>query len=267
MILTKKRYMSLACKRDGVVDTKISKKGVLLQRRDNCETIRKIYGDTVMKIFNKEEPDDVLYFILQELNKLCGGFYPRSNFTITKSVGEVGDLIPYEGKDKNDKPCFKIGDYKVKLLPDDPVKRAHQFKLKNCSDEKEYYLHCLPAQAQLAEKMRERGQLVAAGSRLEYAITNVGGPKAKQYEKIEDASYLAKHVNSLTLDYMYYLRQLVNPLDQIINIIYANKNNGKYKLEPGFMLKQYNYRSKVREKVLDELRSLFAPKLILEEDE
>jgi len=260
-ILTKKRYMSLACERDGVLDTKISKKGVLLQRRDNCAFVRKVYGDVVMMIFNKANRGDVLYYIISELNKLCGACYPSSDFIVTKSVGDIGELEPYEGKDKNDKPCHKIGDYKVTLLPTDEKKREHQFALKNCSDEKEYYLRCLPAQAQLAEKMRQRGQLVSAGSRLEYVITTKGGHTAKQYEKVEDFEYFAKHSTALEIDYMYYLKQLTNPIDQILDIIYTQDDGSGYVLEKGFMLQQYKYRLQVRGKVLNELRALFAPKL------
>ena len=47
----------------------------------------------------------------------------------------------------------------------------------------------LPAQVQLAEKMRRRGLRVDAGSRIEYVVTTNGGPKAKQFEKLEDPDY------------------------------------------------------------------------------
>jgi DNA polymerase elongation subunit (family B) len=254
-ILTKKRYMSQGCKRDGVLDKEIGKKGVLLQRRDNCSFVRKIYGDVVMMIFNKRDREDIVNYILDELNKLCGAFYPVNDFVVTKSIGEVGELEPYEGKDKNDKPCYKIGDYKVKLLPTDEHKREQQFKLKNCSSEKDYYLRSLPAQVQLAEKMRERGQLVSAGSRLEYVITTMGGHTAKQYIKVEDRAYFSKHSGSLSIDYLYYLKQLSNPLDQILDIIFSEH-------EKGFILKQYKYRLQVREKVLSELRGVFTPRLM-----
>lgn len=267
LILTKKRYMSLECERDGSLKkdkngkVSLSKKGVLLQRRDNCAFVRKVYSDVVMMIFNKANREDVLYYILTELNKLCGAAYPLADFIVTKSVGDIGDLEPHEGKDKNDKPCYKVGDYKVKLLPTDIKKKEYQFKLKNCSTEQEYYLRCLPAQAQLAEKMRERGSLVAAGSRLEYVITTKGGHNAKQYEKVEDSDYFSKHTSALEIDYLYYLKQLSNPLDQILDIIYTQDDGSGFVLEKGFMLSQYKYRLQIRGKMLNELKNLFAPKL------
>lgn len=254
--------MSLACERDGKLDSKISKKGVLLQRRDNCAFVRKVYGDVVMMVFNKANKDDIIYYIITELNKLCSSCYPASDFVVTKSVGDIGDLEPREGTDsKTNKPCHKVGDYKVKLLPTDEKKREHQFKLKNCTTEQEYYLRCLPAQVQLAERMRERGQLVSAGSRLEYVITTKGGHTAKQYDKVEDFEYFSKHSGSLEIDYLYYLKQLANPLDQILDVINTQDDGSDYKLEPGFTMGQYKYRLQVRGKMIAELKSLFATRL------
>ena len=271
MILTKKRYMSLACERDGKVDNKISKKGVLLQRRDTCDFVRKIYGDVVMMIFNRQERDDILYYIIQELNKLCSCTYPIKDFIVTKSVGNMGyyedvdneDCEPEltEGKNDKGKVCWKIGDYTVKPLPTDEKKRNAQFKLKNCNTIAEYYLHCFPAQAQLAYKMRSRGQLVSAGSRIEYVITMTGGHLAKQYVKVESSDYFIKHRTALDLDYLYYLKQLTNPLDQVLDVMYDKDDAHQYRFSPQFMLKQYKYRYQVREKVMNELRSLFTPKI------
>src|SRR5690606_1155674 len=126
-----------------------------------------------------------------------------------------------------------------------------QFKLKKCNNAKDYYLHSLPAQVQLSEKMKERGQLVAAGSRIEYVITMNGGHLAKQYEKVEDSNYFRKHGSVLELDYLYYLKQLVNPLDQILDIIYSIPDDDKYKFEKGFMMRQYKFRL-LRSKMLTE---------------
>lgn len=264
MILTKKRYMSLACEKDGVLDTKISKKGVLLNRRDNCEFVRRVYSEVVMSIFYKRDIEYIVNYILEELNKLCSRVYETKDFVITKSIGEIGELTPIQSVDKNNKPCFKIGDYKVKILPLEEASREKQFKLKNCNSEKEYYLKSLPAQAQLSEKMRSRGQLVAAGSRIEYVITTNGGYTAKQYEKVEHYEYFCKHSSVLSIDYLYYLKQLSNPLDQILDIMYIDKcdhNNKKWKKE--FMLSQYQIRLR-KAKVICQIQNLNKPKIRFE---
>lgn len=260
LLIAKKKYMSIACYRDGVLENKISKKGVLLQRRDNCELVRNVYEKISMMVFNRNDYEEVIYCILEELNKLCCKFHLLDRFTITKSVGEVGDLTPRLGEDKNGKQCFKIGDYKVKILSDDKTKRESQLKHKETLDEKEYYLRCLPAQVQLAERMRKRGQLVATGSRIEYVLSMNGGHKADQYIKIESAEYFKRHSRALDIDYYYYMKQLSNPIDQILNIIY----NKHPKFVENFVLKQYNFRYKIRNKVLDELNKLFIPKIVIE---
>jgi DNA polymerase elongation subunit (family B) len=195
LLLTKKRYMSITCDKDGKADSKISKKGVLLQRRDNCAFVRNIYEKVTVMIFEKHNFDSVMYFILQEINKLCSKCYNIDDFVITKSIGEIGDLIPRSGEDKNGKQCYKIGDYKVKLLPTDDAEKEKKLKLKYTNDEKEYYLRCLPAQVQLGEKMRQRGQIVSVGSRLEYVLTTNGGHLAEQYIKIESSEYFKKSKN------------------------------------------------------------------------
>lgn len=252
LLLTKKRYMSIACERDGIPDSKISKKGVLLSRRDNSPFIRNIYEKVIMKIFNKEQIQDILYYIIQELNKLCSSSFPISDFIITKSVGDVGDFKVRESQDEKGKKRYKIGDYTVKLLPEDEKKLIQQYKLKDCDTPEEYYLRSLPAQVQLAEKMRKRGMLVSVGTRLEYVITTNGGHNAKQYIKIESAEYFSAHSSTLKLDYLYYLKQLSNPLDQVLNVLYKDIKD--------FTLQQYKLRLQ-KTKILEELLSIFNPKL------
>jgi DNA polymerase elongation subunit (family B) len=157
---------------------------------------------------------------------------------------------------------MKIGDYTVPRLPEDEDSQEKTMKLKNARNEQEYYLRCLPAQVQCAEKMRRRGKAVEAGSRLEFVVTNQCGHKAKKYENIESAEYFANHSETLTLDYMYYLKQLVNPVDQVLNALYVkNKTHHDHQLPRHFILSQYKYRLRVRGAMLQELKDLFRPKL------
>jgi DNA polymerase elongation subunit (family B) len=237
LILTKKRYMYLSCDRNGVVSNKVGKKGVLLARRDNSQFIRTLYGDIIMKLFNKYDKDQLLYDLIQDMNKLCGAAYPSKDFVVTKAVGAIED-------------------YKIKTLPDDPEKRQKRLDDLNCT-EAEYATKCLPAQVQLAEKMRSRGMRVDPGSRLEYVITVGGGHKAKQSEKVEDIDYYKNYAESgiLRLDYMYYLKLLSIPLDQVFRVVYGMND---------FVLNQYKYRIKIM-KVHEELLNLFRPKIQMSE--
>jgi DNA polymerase elongation subunit (family B) len=260
-ILTKKRYMYKNCGRDGVVEENVGKKGVLLARRDNSMFIRNIYETVIMMVFNKVSRDEILGYMIDEINKLCSHFYSYKDFIVTKAIGNHGDgqVIPFI--DEKGKKKGKMGDYTVPLLSTDEKEKQRQFKLKECGCAKDYYLRCLPAVVQLAERMRQRGQRVDSGTRLEYVISSQGGHKAKQYTKLEDAGYFSQHSSVLKLDYMYYLKLMANPFDDVLNILYNKDDEHVYKFKKNFVLNQYNYRLKVRTKMHDELLEILGPKI------
>ena len=259
-IVSKKRYMSLTCNKDGVIKNKIEKKGVLLARRDNSFFVKKLYENMIMNIFNKTDNDMILYELITQINKLCSGSFNYKDFVVTKSVGDIGNMIPISFRNEKNIIKAKIGDYIVPLLETQTDKRDKQFKLKLCNykndkdNEKEYYLKCLPAQVQLAQKMRKRGQRVDVGSRIEYVITEGPGIKAKQYEKIESADYFLDHKDILKIDYMYYLNNLTNPVDQVLNIIMEEKN---------IISNTYKFRL-IHLKMLNQLKNLFSLKINFE---
>ena len=258
-ILTKKRYMYKKCMRDGVVDEKIGKKGVLLARRDNSMFIRNAYETLIMMVFNRKTREEILFYIIDIINKLCSHFYSYKDFIVTKSIGNHGggQVVPFINEKGQKKG--KMGDYTVPLLSTEPKERERQFKLKNCNNAKDYYTHCLPAVVQLAERMRQRGQRVDPGTRLEYVISDQGGHKAKQYVKVEDAIYFSQHSSVLKLDYMYYMKLMANPFDDVLNVLYNVDDGSKNAFQKDFVLKQYKFRLNVRTKVLNELKDLIAP--------
>jgi DNA polymerase elongation subunit (family B) len=266
-ILTKKRYMYKKCYRDGIVDQTIGKKGVLLARRDNSMFIRNAYETLIMKVFNKSTQNDILLYVIEIIDNLCSHMYSYKDFVVTKSIGSSeGDIVPFtndKGKKKG-----KFGDYTVPLLSTEPNERNRQYRLKNCDSisdaekQKDYYRRCLPAIVQLAIRMRQRGQRVDVGTRLEYVISSQGGHKAKQYVKVEDAIYFGQHSSVLKLDYMYYLKLMCNPFDDVLNILFDKDDGSKYKFQKNFVLNQYKYRLRMRTNVLDELTDLFNPNII-----
>jgi DNA polymerase elongation subunit (family B) len=171
-----------------------------------------------MKIFQKENKESVIDYILAEITNLFARKYDLDYFAVTKSVQDVREItreavekhqIPvWKKNEKNGKECWMMGGYTVKKCPDDEP------------DPFGFYVDKLPAVAQLALKMTKRGQLVSSGSRLGYVITTTGGVKAKQSKKIESIEYYTEHKHSLAIDYLYYLKQLATPLDQVMDIAY-----------------------------------------------
>lgn len=267
-ILTKKRYMMITCLRNGILSIKIKNKGVLLARRDNSKFVRDLYETVVMMIFDTKDRDDTIYYILTQLDKLCSNNFPYDDFIATKAIGDHGELkVEKYFDEKKQKEKGRCGGYIVPLLSNEEKERTRQFKLKNCNTVRNYYLRCLPAQVQLAERMRNRGQRVDVGTRLEYVISSQAKHTAKQYERIESADYFKNHSSVIKLDFMYYLSNLANPMDEILNIGFdRDVENAKYtyKFEPDLIHTQYKYRLKIRTKMLNELKDLFNPKIIFE---
>jgi DNA polymerase elongation subunit (family B) len=268
-ILTKKRYMSLLCDKDGKISGDINKKGVILQRRDNCDFVRKVYSEIVMMVFDRDPLNNILEFLVDKINDMFCLKYNFEDFVITKSVGDTGGLLVKEEYDEEKKKTvYKIGDYKIReKLSEDENKRKAQFLKKNVNNEKDYYISLLPPQAQLAEKMKSRGQIVSAGSRIEYVITDKDGHEANQSDKIESFQYFLKHKSVLKIDHLHYLKQLVNPVDQILDILFRIEERQDYKnvkFNPSkcFVLNQYKLHLK-KQKYLEHIKRLSQPEIII----
>jgi len=257
-ILSKKRYMYRKCLRDGVVDKKIGKKGVLLARRDNSKFVRDIYEKVVSMLADQESMDNIQYFVIQKLNEVCSGINKIDDFVITKSVGDINGFQMQRFTNEKGVEKGMIGSYTVPILSKDPITRQEQLDRKDANNEKEYYLYCLPAQVQLAERMRERGSRVDTGTRLEYVITNPNKPNGKQYEKIESIDYVKKHGEYVKIDFLYYIKALMNPLDQVLDIAFQSEQ----KYTKGLIEQQYKLRNKTFRLVLEDIKKIRKPNFI-----
>ena len=132
----------------------------------------------------------LLYYIILEFNKLFSGFFDYKKFLITKSVGELENYKIRELHIEKKKREKRMQDLKIYNYNDDKfLEFGFEKWLEDDIAGKKYRIKCLPAHVQLAQKMRDRGLRVDAGSRLEYVVTMNGGLKAKQYEKIEDPKF------------------------------------------------------------------------------
>jgi DNA polymerase elongation subunit (family B) len=239
LILSKKRYMYQESDRDGNLNQKIGKKGVILARRDNSNMLKHVYEKLASLIFDKIPPHTIELYLIEFINNIFRNIIPHQDYVITKSVGEIDNTDETEGR---------LGDYKVKQLPEDEIERKKILKNRT---EKEYYVSCCPAQVQLAEKMRKRGIPVDAGSRIEYIVIQKLGATTLG-ERIEDYDYFKIRSRILKIDPEYYLRSLINPLDQMLAV--GIKNNH-------FVKDQYDIRMKYL-KVVSQIKKLGRPKII-----
>lgn len=243
IILSKKRYMYRACNREGTCDGKLGKRGVVIARRDNAKLVRIIYAETVDMIFNGWSTEQIEERLIEYISDIFRKRIPYDNYVATKSIGSISG-----GGDDDDNE--RIGTYKVKKLPRDEVARA---KTLNGKSEREWMVESCPPQVQLAERMRNRGCPVDAGSRMEYVVLDVPGFNKTLGKRMEDYDYFVKNRNrkNLRIDNLYYLKSMINPLDQLLEVVGLVK----------FTETQYEYRSRF-ENTQKELRKLFAPVLV-----
>lgn len=246
-ILSKKRYMYRECDMDGNVADKIGNKGVLLSRRDNSKYIRDVYERVMQMIFKDQSRDEIIYFVIQEINSLFERRRPLTDFIVTKSVGDIGDGEPVMCENDKGQPRVMLGDYMIERLPDDEDDKARALDTKGFSDEMSYYKSLLPAQVQLAEKMRGRGERVDAGSRIEYVVVDPDNHTAKQADKLEDYYYMKKHMDVVNIDHYYYLKALVTPLDQMLNVVFKDEKSSLFK---DIVMSQYKLRYKVHRELV-----------------
>lgn len=245
LILSKKRYMYQETDRAGNLSKKIGKKGVILARRDNSGMMRKIYEKTAHMIFDRVPAPEIEYAIIEYISDMFRNVIDYQDYVITKSVGDTeGDGSTLLSS------TARLGDYKIRQkLPDSCEERNSVLRGKS---EKEFYISQCPAHIQLAERMRNRGIPVSAGSRIEYVVVKHYSKNATLGERLEDFDTFKQNTWVKKIDTEYYLNSLINALDQMLDV--GIKNNH-------FVSDQYKIRMQF-EKVVKEIKKLGRPKFV-----
>jgi DNA polymerase elongation subunit (family B) len=229
LILTKKRYMAYTCNEDGSIDEKLTIRGVLLARRDNCKWIRVLYERIVRNIMDGFSRDDILNLINDYvLDFMQWKPIHLSSFIITKQVNKEYNVknLPTDLK-----KCKKrLEDLQIFKHPSDMDIESANASLQQSVDTipswlQQYILKSKPAHVQLADRMTNRGKPVEAGSRIEFIIIqHIDDPKSKLFDKLEDPEYFKSHRDLLRLDRLYYLKSLAVPVDQLLSIVFKVNN-------------------------------------------
>lgn len=196
LIFTKKRYLIIACGRDGVLFDKVKKKGVLSVRRGNCKYVRQLYDDIGYMTLMGDNTQSIVDYAVEKVLAICYRQVDISQLTVTVSLNSFAD-------------------YKRRKLNDDPKKREEQLRKKHVSTEEEFALKSLPGHVQLAYRMRERGEIVDEGSRISYIVLRSDDLKASKSERLEDPLYFIKYGSVLRIDYESYIKQLMNGFDEM----------------------------------------------------
>lgn len=147
-------------------------------------------------------------------------------FVITKSLNQE-----YKVKELSTdiiKATQRFSDLNIQLNHDD--KQFLQNNLNLINDEimkgesnipfvQQYINFSKPAHVQLSFKMKERGIPIQIGSRMEYVVIehlDDISNKGKLQNKFEDPSYFCQFSDLLRLDRLYYLKSLVQCVDQVL---------------------------------------------------
>lgn len=88
-----------------------------------------------------------------------------------------------------------------------------------------------------AKRLEERGNVMAAGTRLEYVFIRKREKDLKSGERMEDWSYflMNRQKDSLQIDYGYYVEHnILKPVTEILNIAYPAPEKAYYKPEDAF---------------------------------
>jgi len=220
-ILSKKRYVSQACDMNGVLEKRISKKGVVLQRRDNCKLLKDIYENAIRILLeNTQEVQNMKSKDTLEVMK--------NNITIKF----IDDLINYINM------CFQMN-YGYK-----------DFVITKGLNRAEYKGTRVPPHAALAKKLETRGIPVPVNTRLEFLYVKIYKKDKLQEDIIEEMNYFKEHRDVLRIDYMYYLEhQIMKPLDEMMKVAFGIEN---------FMKDHIKLRG-LKEKINQEIKSLFSP--------
>ena len=220
-ILSKKRYIAQPCDINGIMDKKLYKKGVVLQRRDNCRFLKEIYESTLWNILNNAEKlkfenkttrqimenpvvKNTLLQVIDFINKLFYREYGPNDFVITKGLNRVD----YIGKRK-------------------------------------------PAHASLADKLGKRGIQIPVNTRLEYVLVDVDKKDKLQEDIIEEYGYFKENNDLLRIDFFYYLEhQVMKPLDEILKVAFKIEN----------FVKDHVALRSTKKNIQKDIRTLFYPK-------
>lgn len=255
LILTKKRYMAYTCDENGIIDEKMTIRGVLLARRDNCLWTRLFYEKIVRLIMESHSYQSILNECNDDILKLFHWSEELNDiglFIITKALNADYKIRELSTDIKKARKRFQDLDL---VLPDNiSIDRMNKdIKIGNSEIDiiKEYIEKSKPAHVQLASRMEKRGLPISIGSRMEFLIIEHNeDPNGKLGSKLEDPTYFINHCSVLRIDRLHYLKSIVPSIDQLFEIVFKKENVIKkiytYHLNHFKMVKQWNEMNQVK---------------------
>jgi len=213
ILLTKKRYVAHSVNRKGDL-IGVTKKGVVLTRRDNSKYLRDSYQQITDGILDNASEEDVMMQLYKRIDMLFTRQIPASNLIIYMGIKSI---INYAKSHK-----VKEGRVVVNQIPIDSNGDAIT-DIVGPLDPRLIYPN-IP-QVLLTLKMIKRGEEIPPNTRLEFIY--IENPYAEhQGEKAEDFTYFKENrgYENLKPDFLHYIeKQLYKPVTELLTVKYKKE--------------------------------------------
>lgn len=242
LILTKKRYVAQSMNQEGTVHSKLMKRGIVLQRRDNCKVLREVYQALIYMIFDHHTDLVKLKTLEDKRDVYTNPIVRKLLDMIVSAIDSVFRWSYVPGKDGTRLP-HHIRDF---VITKQVTRAANEYKNPNK----------LPSHVLLALKIQARGVPIGAGTRVEYVLTKNKSYKKTdtQKDKLVDIDYFLEFREVFRLSRLDYCKQFINPIDEICDVVMGIE---------GFVKQQWDQHI-AYSKVTDRITELGRPKLLFE---
>ena len=211
LLLTKKRYFAYSVNRKGEL-LSITKKGIVLTRRDNSKYLRDSYETVIKGVLDDLCEQDIMYRLYDRIQLLFTRQIAAPNLIIYMGVKTI---LNYAKSRKEKKGRTVVSQVPIDCngtLIDDLVGPL---------DPRLVYPN-LP-QVLLALKMMRRGEDIPPNSRLEFLYLQTKD-WTHQGQKAEDYTYYKenKDIENLKPDNLHYIeKQLANPIAELLSVKFS----------------------------------------------
>jgi DNA polymerase elongation subunit (family B) len=208
LLLTKKRYVAYSVNRKGDL-LGITKKGVVLTRRDNSRYLRDTYESVVTGILDNISEQNVMYKLYDRIQLLFTRQITAQQLIIYMGIKSIINYAKSKKEKKGRNIISQVPIDKHGVIIDDVIGPL---------DPRLVYPN-LP-QVLLALKMMRRGEDIPPNTRLEFLYLLTKG-WTHQGQKAEDYTYYKefKDIENLRPDYLHYIeKQLAKPITELISV-------------------------------------------------
>lgn len=268
LILSKKRYVYRTISPDGEVSKKLGNRGVLLTRRDYNKFTKNLYERLIQEIFDDATLEDARQILAQHFLSLFHRQVPIEDLCVSKGVN------PFAGGDEP-----KGGVATARGTRSAETKSLYGYTLRKPEapehltgeDRYLFFARQLPMQMQLAVRMRNRGQLIPDGNRIDYCYTTHPSnsnimtesqladmtyvPDAGQVKayRIEECEYVKRTREITRIDYLSSMKDTYTSHNELGEVVWSRPKP--------FDCVYMQFKRKAN--VVAEIKALCAPRIML----